>query len=35
MSLSTFFDAAMAMLRDSIEEERKPKARLNILTGGI
>lgn len=30
-----FFDDAMAMLRYSIEEERKPKARLNILTGGI
>ena len=30
-----FFDDAMAMLRYSSEEERKPKARLNILTGGI
>lgn len=30
-----FFDDAMAMLRYSIEEERKPKARLNILKGGI
>lgn len=30
-----FFDDTMAMLRYSIEEERKPKARLNILTGGI
>lgn len=30
-----FFDDAMAMLRYSIEEERKPKARLNILIGGI
>ena len=30
-----FFDDAMAMLRYSIEEERKPKARLNVLTGGI
>lgn len=30
-----FFDDAMAMLRYSIEQERRPKPRIKILKGGI